>query len=105
MDQDLSRADMLEHLKNRQIYLPDAEHLPMDRLEEIYRKFVVPKPRREPRDRSNPNRPLKPNPNPIPMEMEQLAQRIKSVAMVGQKRPLAKNASDDRAKQIKMDLR
>ncbi|EDX01943.1 uncharacterized outer membrane protein YpjA [Drosophila yakuba] len=109
MDLDLSRADMLEQLRNRQIFLPDVEHLPLNRLEEIYRKFVVPRPRRErePRDRSNPNPTPKPNPNPIPipMEMEQLTQRIKSVAMVGQKRPLAENAEHDHAKQIKMDLR
>ncbi|XP_016992318.2 uncharacterized protein [Drosophila takahashii] len=97
MDLDLSRDDMMKELKKREIYLPDEESLSLDRLEEIYRKFVIPRPRREREPR---------HPNPIPMEMEQLTQRIKSVAMVGQKRPLpAAPSDDDRPKQIKMDLR
>ncbi|XP_016924247.2 uncharacterized protein [Drosophila suzukii] len=102
MDFDLTRDDMMKELKKRQIYLPDVEGLPLDRLEDIYRRFVIPRPRRErePRDRG-----AHPNTNPIPMEMEQLTQRIKSVAMVGQKRPLQENPSDDSPKQIKMDLR
>ncbi|KAI8034173.1 uncharacterized protein LOC128264799 [Drosophila gunungcola] len=95
MDLDLSRADIIEQLKKREIYLPNVEKMPPGQLEEIYRGFVVPRPRRE-RDRSNPISNA--------MDMEQLTQRIKSVAMVGQKRPHPASPSDDAAKQIKMDL-
>ncbi|XP_017065238.1 uncharacterized protein LOC108103972 [Drosophila eugracilis] len=97
MDLDLSRDAMIEQLKKRGIHLSDVESMSIEQLEDIYRKFVIPKPRRERehRDRSK----------PIPMEMEQLAQRIKSVAMVGQKRPLLDSPNDDSPKQIKMDLR
>ncbi|XP_016949302.1 uncharacterized protein LOC108024039 [Drosophila biarmipes] len=104
MELDLSREDMMKELKKREIHLPDMEGLAQDRLEDIYRRFVVPRPRRErePRDRTaHPH----PHPNPIPMEVEHLTQRIRSVAMVGQKRPLQESPSDDSAKQIKMDLR
>ncbi|XP_016991955.2 uncharacterized protein LOC108053750 [Drosophila rhopaloa] len=100
MDLDLSRADIIEQLIKRELYLPNVEKLPLGQLEEIHRGFVVPKPKRErePRDRTN----LIPISNPI--EMEQLTQRIKSVAVVGQKRPHPESPSDDCAKQIKMDL-
>ncbi|XP_017055969.1 uncharacterized protein LOC108097927 [Drosophila ficusphila] len=94
MDLDLSRTDMIEHLKMRGIYVPDAEGLPMEQLEDIYRGFVVPRPKRE-RERGR-------DPKPIPMEMEQLTQRIKSVAVVGRKRAQPP-ADSDTAKQFRMD--
>lgn len=75
------------------------ESLPLEQLQRIYQGFVVPQPRRQPRDRSNLL------PTPMPMDVDQLTQRIKTTAMLGQKRPLPEPASpDDKVKQIKMDL-
>eukprot|EP00099_Drosophila_melanogaster_P002976 NP_001162776.1 uncharacterized protein Dmel_CG42512, isoform A [Drosophila melanogaster] len=99
MDLGLSRADMLEQLEKRRIFLGDGKDMPLDRLEDIYRNYIVPKPKRERKPR-NPS----PDPNFNPIEIEQLAERIKSVVIVGQKRAHAENKSDDQAKQIKMDL-
>ncbi|KAH8373251.1 hypothetical protein KR009_008865, partial [Drosophila setifemur] len=92
----------------RELHVPNVESLSMGQLEEIYGGFVVPQPRREPRQRHRQKWQTSiPNQAPMPMELEQLTQRIKSVAMLGQKRPPVGNPNDDsiQAKQIKMDLR
>ncbi|XP_017146039.1 uncharacterized protein LOC117191203 [Drosophila miranda] len=96
---ELTREDILEQFKRRELHLTNAKELTLDELRVIYKGFIVPLPRREPRDR----RPQK------PMEIDQLTERIKVVSMVGGKRPIAEepccsNQSSHEAKQIKMDL-
>ncbi|KAH8364886.1 hypothetical protein KR200_000211, partial [Drosophila serrata] len=82
------------------------ESLPHGQLEKIYQEFAVPQPRRQPRNRSTAAA-TGTSSLALPMEVEQLTQRIKTTAMLGQKRTLAvveKPSSDYHVKQIKMDL-
>ncbi|EDX18107.1 uncharacterized protein LOC6726154 [Drosophila simulans] len=102
MDMGLSRADMLEQLEKRLIFLPAGKDMPLERVEDIYRNFIVPKPKRERKQRiPSPNPDFNYNSNSF--EIEQLTERIKSVVIVGQKRAHGEKNSDDQAKQIKMD--
>ncbi|XP_022234128.1 uncharacterized protein LOC111082259 [Drosophila obscura] len=96
---ELTREDILEQFKKRELHLTNAKDLSLEELLVIYKGFIVPLPRREPRDR----RPQK------PMEIDQLTERIKVVSMVGSKRPIEEepccsHQSINDAKQIKMDL-
>ncbi|XP_017089187.2 uncharacterized protein [Drosophila bipectinata] len=111
MEEDLTRDDILELLKKREVYIPNEKNVTLEELEEIYWRFAVPQPQRDPRDRRrlrgkvrirNVNR----NEFPGLGQMEQLTQRIQSVAMLGHKRSLAENTNDNdnQAKQIKIDL-
>ncbi|XP_032581343.1 uncharacterized protein LOC6617966 isoform X2 [Drosophila sechellia] len=76
--------------------------MPLERLEDIYRNFIVPKPKRERKQRiPSPNPDFNYNSNSF--ELEQLTERIQSVVIVGQKRAHGQKNSDDQAKQIKMD--
>ncbi|KAH8304171.1 hypothetical protein KR059_002889, partial [Drosophila kikkawai] len=90
----------------RHLQVPHLESLSHGQLEKIYQEFVVPQPRRQPRDRASAATTHPPTMG-MPMEVEQLTQRIKTSAMLGQKRPLPveQSSSDYKVvKQIKMDL-
>ncbi|KAH8274670.1 hypothetical protein KR018_002999 [Drosophila ironensis] len=63
----------------RSLYLPNVEELSTDRLEEIYRSFVVPKPQRA-RHRNIAH------PGVSASAMDLLAQRIQEASMLGHKR-------------------
>ncbi|KAH8344639.1 hypothetical protein KR067_002164, partial [Drosophila pandora] len=93
----------------REVYLPNEENVTLEELEEIYWRFAVPQPQRDPRDRRHHRgkvRSVNRNEFPGLGQMEQLTQRIQSVAMLGHKRSLVENTSDNdnQAKQIKIDL-
>ncbi|KAL7745301.1 hypothetical protein ACLKA6_015326 [Drosophila palustris] len=78
-----TRAVILAQLKSRELYVANAEKLPLEQLLEIYNGFIVPHPRRERRERQRPVANVQ-----VPMEMEELTKRIKVVHMVvGEKRP------------------
>ncbi|XP_034666191.1 uncharacterized protein LOC117900087 [Drosophila subobscura] len=95
----LTREDILEQFKKRELHLTNAKDLSLEELLVIYKGFIVPLPRREPRERRQQK----------PMEIDQLTERIKVVSMVGGKRPIAEepccsHQANREAKQIKMDL-
>ncbi|KAM8720505.1 hypothetical protein ACLKA7_006535 [Drosophila subpalustris] len=86
-----TRAVILAQLKSRELYVANAEKLPLEQLLEIYNGFIVPHPRRERRERQRPvanvEVPME-MPLEMPMQVEELTKRIKVVHMVvGEKRP------------------
>ncbi|XP_030564657.1 uncharacterized protein LOC115765302 [Drosophila novamexicana] len=103
-----TRAEMLEQLRKRELYVPNVESLPIDQLQQIYNGFIVPHPRRERRERQRTLTEMALKcANEIPMDMEQLTKRIKVVCMAGEKRPIQvepQSLLTISPKRIKIDL-
>ncbi|XP_064555642.1 uncharacterized protein LOC135440424 [Drosophila montana] len=103
-----TRAEMLEQLRKRELYVPNVESLSIDQLLQIYNGFIVPHPRRERRERQRTLTEMALKcANEMPMEMEQLTKRIKVVCMAGEKRAIhvePRSMLNTSPKRIKIDL-
>ncbi|XP_023035092.1 uncharacterized protein LOC6649132 [Drosophila willistoni] len=102
----MERFEMIKQLNERMVFVPNIETLPMEQLEQIYRGFIVPQPRREQRERQQ-----QPSQNAetalsLPLEMEQLRKRIQVVSMAENRKRGIQNDANTIAqrKRIKMDL-
>ncbi|XP_034488237.1 uncharacterized protein LOC117792280 [Drosophila innubila] len=83
-----TRIVILEQLKRRELYVPNAQNLPLEELQQIFDGFIVPHPRRERRERQrHVDDATTKSVDQMPMEMENLMKRIKVVYVVGEKRP------------------
>ncbi|XP_023164267.1 uncharacterized protein LOC111594999 [Drosophila hydei] len=84
-----TRAEILEQLRKRELYVPNAECLPMEQLLHMYNCFIVPHPRRERRERRRTLTETLPKraTESAPVELEQLTKRAKMVCVTSEKRP------------------
>lgn len=82
--EETTRNAILEQLKRRELFVTNAQDLPLEELQQIYEGFIVPQPRRE-RRRFVANVTTK-SINEMPMQMESLIKGIKVVHVVGEKR-------------------
>ncbi|XP_017852888.1 uncharacterized protein LOC108606876 [Drosophila busckii] len=98
----MTRLEILEQLEKRALFIPNAPRLPLEQLEQIYRDFLVPQPRRERRriQATDADPPLQ---RPLPScSIEQLMKRIQVVSMAGDKRS-AEVSQQLQAKRMKLD--
>ncbi|TDG40721.1 hypothetical protein AWZ03_012855 [Drosophila navojoa] len=87
-----TRDDILDQLRKRELYVPNAECLAMEQLLHIYNSFIIPHPQRERRERRRTQTETQPKPanRCAPEEFEQLMKRSNGpvVCVASEKRPI-----------------
>ncbi|EDV91693.1 uncharacterized protein LOC6566223 isoform X1 [Drosophila grimshawi] len=100
-----TRAKLLEQLRKRELFVPNAEQLPMHQLQHIYNGFIVPQPRRERRETRQHELPQR-----LAVDAAQQMQCITVVCVAGVKRrghndpePLLRRSCSSAAKRRRIE--